>query len=104
MTTTPDNMPTTGGADLRPNLARTSARLPLNIERSAYRAGEYVGYDVVASPGIWRIKRREGGTGWRASHSLKPSAGFIFGRTLAEIGDKLADPVALARAFGSVSA
>ena len=78
------------------------AALPLNIEPGAF-SGVYVGYDCVLSPGCWIIKRREGRTGWRAHHMLKHGAGFIFGRTLAEIGDKLADPVRVARAFGSVS-
>jgi hypothetical protein len=79
-------------------------RLPLNVEASGFRPGHFVGYDVVASPGVWKITRREGRSGWIARHSLKAGAGFIFGRTLAEIGDQLADPARIARAFGSVSA
>ncbi len=80
------------------------ARLPLNVEASGFRRGEYVGYDCVASPGVWNIRRRSVGKGWIARHSLKAGAGFIFGATLAQVGERLADPVRLARAFGSVSA
>lgn len=81
--------------------AARSARIPSNVEASGFRRGEYVGYDCVASPGVWRIVRREGG-GWRAYHDRKPGAGYVYGRTLAEVGAKLADPVTLARAFGAV--
>lgn len=83
--------------------ADQARRIPHNIEASGFRRGEYVGYDVVASPGVWRITRRDGGKGWVARHSLRTGAGFIFGDTLAQVGAKLADPARIARAFGVVA-
>lgn len=74
------------------------ASLPLNIERSGFRPGEYVGHDCTARPGFWRIRRRAAG-GWVALHGLNASAGFIFGRTLGDLGASLNDANRINRAF-----
>lgn len=60
-----------------------------NLEPSGFRRGEYVAYREGA---VYRVKRREGG-GWVANRTVDGSrdagAGFVFGRTLAEISRKL---------------
>lgn len=60
--------------------------MPPNIEKSAFRKGEYVGY----CNGAQRIRRT--GKGWQ-TYALGSSKGVFvpaYGRTLAELGDKLA--------------
>ncbi len=53
-----------------------------NIEKSAFRKGEYVGY----GHGVWRIKR--GGAGWRASSAtIKPYS--ITAKTLRDLSPML---------------
>lgn len=56
-------------------------RMPLNIEKSAFRRGEYVGY----GRGPWRVLR--GGAGWNAFH--RGDLGHVTARTLAELGKKI---------------
>lgn len=55
-----------------------------NIEKSAFRRGEYVGY----AHGVWRIRRA--GNGWLARHqdgtAPRPSESA---RTLEELSEKL---------------
>lgn len=67
--------------------------LPPNVDPSGFRRGEYVGYDAAARGGVWRIKRRPSGCGWYASRYVggigPTSDGFIYGRTLAEVGARL---------------
>lgn len=61
-------------------------KLPHNIEKSAFRKGEYVGY----CNGAQRIRR--GGEGW-VTNGLCSSQGeavFAQARTLMELGEKLA--------------
>lgn len=58
------------------------AALPHNIEKSAFRPREYVGY----AGGVWRI-RKTGVGGWEALERDGPDR--IFGTTLQEIGEKL---------------
>lgn len=56
----------------------------LNVEKSAFHKGRYVGY----ADGVWYIERR--GRGWIARHresKHKP----VSARTLGEISRKLAD-------------
>lgn len=53
-----------------------------NIEPSATRAGEYVGY----AHGVWRIKRGETGS-WNARKM--DGQGYIFTRTLREMNTQL---------------
>lgn len=59
--------------------------IPHNIEASAFRRGEYVGY---APDGVWRVRRRAAG-GWSAAHRDFPTWGFISAPTLAALGAKL---------------
>lgn len=62
--------------------------IPHNIERSAFRPGEYVGY----LNGVWRIKRvaaTNAQLGWVAIFQGKPKLAPLYGRTLKEIGLKL---------------
>lgn len=54
-----------------------------NIEPSAFRRGEYVGY----ADGAWKIRRNSAAGGWIA---VKQAGGrFLHGDTLAQIGAKL---------------
>lgn len=65
-----------------------------NIERSAFRRGEYVGY----CNGAQRIRRVNGG--WQ-TYALASSAGKfmpMFGRTLAELSRKMAKLVCASNA------
>lgn len=55
-----------------------------NIDRSAFRRGEYVGY----ADGVWKI-RRTGSGGWYAANRDNPDAAQISGKTLAEISRRL---------------
>jgi hypothetical protein len=68
--------------------------MPHNVEPSAFHRGQYVGHDSTRRPGVWRIKRRPSGHGWYAARyvggSGPTSDGFHYGRTLAEVGAKLA--------------
>lgn len=60
-----------------------------NVEASAFRKGAYVGY---AKGAVYRITRRAGG-GWMAARMVEgrdAGAGFLYGRTLAAISEKLA--------------
>lgn len=54
-----------------------------NIEKSAFRRGEYVGY----ANGAWKIYRN-GGRKWYAEHRTKV-APFLSASTLAEMSDLL---------------
>lgn len=55
----------------------------LNIERSAFRPGEYVGH----ADGTWRIQRINSARGkWQAS---RVGEKLIFGKTLSEVSEKL---------------
>jgi len=54
-----------------------------NIDKSAFRRGEYVGY----ANGNWII--RSTGNGWRAIHRDNRAAPFITGETLGEISQQL---------------
>lgn len=58
------------------------------IEKSGFRAGEYVGY---SDSGAWRIKR--GGRGWEAYKQA--GAGYLTARTLRDLNKSLAGPAAL---------
>lgn len=53
-----------------------------NIEKSAFKKGEYVGY----ANGVWRIRRRPGKLGWRADKG----GASVYGRTLKEVSGELA--------------
>ena len=55
-----------------------------NIEKSGFRAGEYVGY---ACGTVWRIRRDA--KVWRALARDKCVPGYISRRTLAELSDAL---------------
>ena len=69
------------------------ARIPHNIELSAFRPREYVGY----ARGVWRIMpygRKGSPTSWRAAKMLPGNPygvclAEMTGRTLAEISAKL---------------
>jgi hypothetical protein len=55
----------------------------LNIDKSAFNKGEYVGY---SARGVWRV-RKFGSKDWRAT--LRDGGGFYCCRTLREISQKL---------------
>lgn len=60
-----------------------------NIDKSAFRKGEYVGY----GEGVWRVHRYStGAKRWRAVHRniTIPVRPVLFGPTLASISDQLA--------------
>ena len=57
----------------------------VNIEKSGFRDGQYVGY---ACGTVWRITRTP--SVWRALARDKCVPGYMERRTLAEIGDALA--------------
>lgn len=58
----------------------------LNIEKSAFRPGEYVGY----SNGAWLIRKTNSSYGnWSARHRDDNRKPLIFGFTLDEISKKL---------------
>lgn len=58
-----------------------------NIDKSAFRKGEYVGY----GNGVWRVHRYStGAKRWRAVHRNITSAPALYGPTLASISDQLA--------------
>ncbi|MBF7012552.1 hypothetical protein QUC32_23165 [Novosphingobium resinovorum] len=59
--------------------------MPHNIERSAFRKGEYVGWD--AEGGLWNIKRHPGGY-WYATE--RAGHGTLTGDTLRALSTKLA--------------
>jgi len=65
--------------------------MPLNIEKSAFRKGEYVGYGGGL---VWRITKSNGSRGrWFArndSADVRLAATFLETWTLQEMGDKLA--------------
>jgi len=63
----------------------------INIDKSAFRRGEYVGY----ANGIWRVKRA--GPVWNASKRDAPFS-FLSAPTLRELSEKLAIYPASARA------
>lgn len=53
-----------------------------NIEASAYRRAEYVGYGY----GIWRVHRYStGNKRWRAKHIAHETAPVLYGPTLANL-------------------
>lgn len=56
-----------------------------NIEKSGFRAGQYVGY----AGGVWRIKKYgNGARAWRACRTQGEHK-VIFARTLRELSAKL---------------
>jgi hypothetical protein len=60
----------------------------VNIEKSAFRKGEYVGY----SNGVWLIRKTNSSYGnWSARHRDSNRAPLIFGFTLEEVSKKLTD-------------
>ena len=65
--------------------------LPPNIEPSAFRQGDYIGYPA-SGPGIFRIRKRNGK--WLAHRydggCLLPNSKALIGRTLVEVGEALA--------------
>lgn len=65
--------------------------LPHNIEPSAFRQGDYIGYPA-SGPGIFRIRKRE--RRWIAHRyaggCLIPGSAAVVGKTLQEVGEKLA--------------
>lgn len=59
-----------------------------HIERSGFRRGEYVGYDVTRDGQAVKIKR--GGAGWMTySTDAMPNRRYISCRTLAELNRRL---------------
>jgi len=59
-----------------------------NIEKSAFRKGEYVGY----SNGVWMIRKTNSSYGnWSARHRDNNRIPLIFGFTLADVSKKLTD-------------
>jgi hypothetical protein len=59
-----------------------------NVEKSAFRKGEYVGY----ANGVWIIRKFSTSYGnWSARHRDSNRAPLIFGFTLTEISKKLTD-------------
>lgn len=58
-----------------------------NIEKSAFRPGEYIGY----SDGVWRIQKTNSTYGnWVARHQNNPLAETIWAHRLADLSVKLA--------------
>lgn len=67
------------------------ARLPDNIERNPLPHRQYTGY----GNGAWRIT---GSTGyWQATRVTVGPTAFVSGRTLAEVGKRIADLAASER-------
>ena len=62
----------------------------LNIDKSAFRKGEYVGY----ADGTWRIRRAA--VGWRAQRMSRSLCDVIFAPTLGAISRKLNEYAAIA--------
>lgn len=58
-----------------------------NIDKSAFRRGEYVGY----ADGVWNIKplHSNHGSGWQARHRDDPEMPTLRGKTLADISKDL---------------
>ena len=57
-----------------------------NIEKSAFRRGEYVGY----AKGVWIITRSNGSDGnWFARHRDNPRAPFFYAMRLEDMSRKL---------------
>lgn len=70
------------------------ARMPHNIEKSAFRPGTYVGY---GGGKVWRISRTNSSYGnWVAVAQLNAASGDngrtpdVYAMRLADMGDKLA--------------
>lgn len=66
--------------------------MPHNLERSAFRPGEYVAYGVRV--GYYRVRRRPAGSGWYAARYVDRydvGDGYVYGRTLAEVAAKVAE-------------
>jgi hypothetical protein len=60
----------------------------VNIEKSAFHKGEYVGY----SNGVWIIRKSNSSYGnWSAHHRDSNRAPLIFGFTLEDISKKLTE-------------
>ena len=66
------------------------ATLPYNIEKSAFRKSEYIGYSGTM---VWRIQKTNSSFGnWQAynnSHNIREASTFLYGFTLKQISDKL---------------
>ena len=63
----------------------------LNIDKSAFRRGEYVGY----ADGVWRIKRR-GSAGWEADRQVRDGhMNYQRAETLGAMSRKLEEYAAL---------
>jgi hypothetical protein len=59
-----------------------------NIEKSAFRKGEYVGY----SNGVWNVRKVSTSYGnWSARHRDNNRMPLVFGFTLEEVSRKLTD-------------
>lgn len=59
-----------------------------NIEKSAFRKGEYVGY----ANGVWLIRKTNSSFGnWSARHRDDPRQPLIFAMRLADLSAKLDD-------------
>lgn len=56
--------------------------LPCNIERSAFRRGEYVGYSALGS-----VRIRRGGKGWETYNHNGSYRSYRTARTLMELGE-----------------
>jgi len=60
----------------------------VNIEKSAFRAGEYIGY----SNGVWMIRKVSTSYGnWSARHRDNNRIPLVFGHTLEDISKKLTE-------------
>lgn len=67
-----------------------------NIEKSAFRKGEYVGY----SNGVWLIRKTNSSYGnWSARYRDNDRVPLIFGFTLEEVSKKLTDFALTAHTF-----
>ena len=59
-----------------------------NIDKSAFRCGEYVGY----SGGVWRIKKANPrGSNCRWFAQKRDGIGYFYARTLADVSEKLSN-------------
>lgn len=59
-----------------------------NIEKSAFKRNEYVGY----ANGVWIIRKTNSSYGnWSARHRDDNKAPLLFGFTLADLSKKLTD-------------
>ena len=59
-----------------------------NIEKSAFRKGEYVGY----ANGVWHIRRSSSAYGqWVAAHSTDRNAPRVYSWRLSDLSAKLAE-------------